>query len=514
MSSEMQNMKDISRRDFIQTAGAGLLTIMPTPRSGQARVEVPNSQREDLCFMPATLLAAAIRQKKVSPVEVINAVYARLHKINPKINAFCTVTEQQARQAAKEAEAAVVRGEDIGPLHGVPVSIKDLFLTRGVRTMFGSRIRETYVPDENAPVVDKLLAAGAIALGKTATPEFGFKGVTDSPATGITRNPWDLSKTPGGSSGGAGAAVATGLGQLAVGSDGAGSIRIPSSFCGIFGLKPSFGRVPVYPPAPVAILVHAGPMTRTVRDAALMLNAISGPDERDLLSLPSDPTNFLSACEGGIRGLRVAWSPMLGYAKVDPEVARVTESAAKVFESSFGCTVEAADPGFESPWRSLSILWVMSYALRLRTFLREWEDRMDSDLVTLIKRVERLNATDYGEAVANRAALWDTTRKFFNRFDLLLTPTLPVPAFPVSRIGPEQILTSADGLIPFSDWVPFTYPWNMTGQPAATVPCGFTREGLPVGLQIIGRRFADATVLRAAAAFEEVRPWNDKRPLI
>ena len=311
--------------------------------------------------------------------------------------------------------------------------------------------------------------------------------------------------------------MATGLGQLAVGTDGAGSIRIPSSFCGIFGLKPSFGRVAVYPPAPVAVLVHAGPMTRTVRDAALMLNAITGPDERDLLSLPSDPTGFLNACDGGmggIRGLRVAWSPTLGYAKLDPEVARITESAAKVFESSLGCTLEAADPGFERPWKSLSILWVMSYALRLRAFLSKWEDQMDPDLVTLIKRAEWLNSTDYGEAVASRAALWDTTRKFFSRFDLLLTPTLPVQAFTVSRIGPDGISSSGDELLPFSDWIPFTYPWNMTGQPAATVPCGFTQAGPPVGLQIIGRRFADATVLRASSAFEEVRPWSHTRPIM
>jgi len=253
-------------------------------------------------------------------------------------------------------------------------------------------------------------------------------------------------------------------------------------------------------------------MTRTVRDAGLMLNAMSGPDERDLLSLPPDPTEFLSTCEGGIRGLHVAWSPTLGYAKVHTEVARLTESAAKLFESSLGCAVEAVDPGFASPWTFFSILWVMSYALRLRASLGEWENRMDPDLVTLIKRVERLNATDYGEAVAKRSTFWDTTRKFFDRFDLLLTPTLPVPPFAVSRIGPEQTPASADELLPFPDWTPFTYPWNITGQPAATVPCGFTREGLPVGLQIIGRRFADTTVLRAAAAFEEVRPWNEKRP--
>jgi aspartyl-tRNA(Asn)/glutamyl-tRNA(Gln) amidotransferase subunit A len=354
------------------------------------------------------------------------------------------------------------------------------------------------------------LSSGAIVIGKTTTPEFGFKGVTDSPVTGVSRNPWNLEKTCGGSSGGAGAAVATGLGPLAVGTDGAGSIRIPSSFNGIFGLKPSFGRVAVYPPSPVATLVHAGPMTRTVHDAALMLTAMAGPDERDLLSLPADPTDYLAACEGGIRGLRVAWSPTLGYANVDPEVARLTDGAAKVFESDLGCRVETVDPGFENPWSFFSVLWVTSYGLRLRALLSEWESRMDPDLVTLVRRCERLGPMDYGEALMKRAALWDITRKFFDQYNLLLTPTLPVPPFAAGRPAPETV--SADPVMPWPDWVPFTYPWNLTGQPAATVPCGFTREGLPVGLQIIGRRFADATVLKAAAAFERARPWADRRP--
>ncbi len=462
--------------------------------------------------MPATELAAAIRAKKVSPVEVVNAVYARLADINPRIGAFCTLTEEAARRAAREAEAAVMRGDRLGALHGVPVSVKDLLLTRGVRTMFGSRIRESYVPEEDAPSVTKLLAAGAIPIGKTTTPEFGFKGVTDSPLTGVCRNPWDLGKTCGGSSGGAGAAVASGLAPLAIGTDGAGSIRIPSSFCGIFGLKPSFGRVAVYPPAPVPVIVHAGPMTRTVRDAALMLTAMAGPDERDLLSLPADATDYLAACEGGIRGLRVAWSPALGYAKVEAEVARLTDAAARVFESDLGVKVEAADPGFESPWNVLSVLWVTSYGLRLGAFLPEWESRIDPDLVTLVKQIGRLGPTDYAEALVKRAALWDTTRKFFDRFDLLLTPTLPVPPFATGRIAPETGSSAPPGLLPFPDWIPFTYPWNLTGQPAATVPCGFTSEGLPVGLQIVGRRFADATVLRAAAAFEQARPWSGRRP--
>jgi aspartyl-tRNA(Asn)/glutamyl-tRNA(Gln) amidotransferase subunit A len=460
--------------------------------------------------MPATALAAAIRAKQVSPVEILEAVYARIHEVNPRINAFCTLIEEPSRLAAREAEAGVMRGDRLGLLHGVPVSIKDLLYTRGVRTMFGSRIRENYVPEEDAPSVAKVLSSGAIVIGKTTTPEFGFKGVTDSPVTGVSRNPWNLERTCGGSSGGAGAAVATGLGPLAVGTDGAGSIRIPSSFNGIFGLKPSFGRVAVYPPSPVATLVHAGPMTRTVHDAALMLTAMAGPDERDLLSLPADPTDYLAACEGGIRGLRVAWSPTLGYANVDPEVARLTDGAAKVFESDLGCRVETADPGFENPWSFFSVLWVTSYGLRLRALLSEWESRMDPDLVTLVRRCEGLGPMDYGEALMKRAALWDITRKFFDQYDLLLTPTLPVPPFAAGRPAPETV--SADPVMPWPDWVPFTYPWNLTGQPAATVPCGFTREGLPVGLQIIGRRFADATVLKAAAAFERARPWADRRP--
>jgi aspartyl-tRNA(Asn)/glutamyl-tRNA(Gln) amidotransferase subunit A len=500
-----------SRREFIQTAGAGLVTMMPSLRVDQTPTEEPAIHREGLCFTPATILAAAIRQKKVSPVEVITAVYERLHKTNPKINAFCTLTEEPAHRMAKEAEAAVMRGDRLGALHGVPVSVKDVFLTRGVRTMFGSRIRENYVPEEDAPAVVKLLAAGAIPIGKTTMPEFAFKGVTDSPVTGITRNPWDLNKTPGGSSGGAGAAVAAGLGPIAIGSDGGGSIRLPSSFNGIFGLKPSFGRVAYYPSPPLP-LVHAGPIARTVRDAALTLNVIAGQDERDLLSLPADATDYLAACAAGVRGLRVGWSPALGYVKVNPQVAAITEDAAKVFENSLGCKVEVADPGFEDLWNPFSKLWVMSFGLRFREFLPEWESRMDPDLVKLIRNVERLGPNDYSEALAMRFALWDKTRKFFGRFDILLTPTAPVPAFEAGRPGPDGMPVPAGSLVPFADWSPFTYPWNVTGQPAASVPCGFTREGLPVGLQIVGRRFADGTVLRAAAALEEVRPWNEKRP--
>jgi aspartyl-tRNA(Asn)/glutamyl-tRNA(Gln) amidotransferase subunit A len=499
----------LTRRELLQ-AGAGAL-LSWTARAEASRSAASHSA-EDLCFMPATDMAAAIRKKTVSPVEIVEALFARIHEVNPRVNAYCTLTEDAARAAAKKAEAALLRGESLPALHGVPLSVKDLVLTRGVRTMFGSAIRESFVPEEDAPSVERLIAAGAILLGKTTTPEFGFKGVTESPLTGVSRNPWNLAKTCGGSSGGAGAAVAAGLGPLAIGTDGGGSIRIPSSFNGIFGLKPSLGRVPVYPASPVPVLVHVGPMTRTVADAALMLQVMAGPDERDLLSLPAGPADYRKSSQGGIRGLRVAYSQNFGYARVDPEVARRTAEAARAFETDLGCRVETIDAGFENPWSDFSVLWVTSYGLRFRELLPAWESRMDPDLVKLVKHFERLRPADYANALAKRAALWDGVRKFFERYDLLLTPTLPVPPFEVGRIEPPGFAAAEDDIIPFGDWVPFTYPFNLTGQPAASIPCGFTGEGLPVGLQIIGRRFDDASVLRAAAAFEAARPWADQRP--
>jgi aspartyl-tRNA(Asn)/glutamyl-tRNA(Gln) amidotransferase subunit A len=464
----------------------------------------------DLCYMPATEMATAIRTKKLSPVELVDALYTRIHKLNPKLNAYCTLTEDAARRGAREAETAVMRGDPLGSLHGVPVSIKDLLITKGVRTMRGSPIYEQFIPAEDAPAVEKLKAAGALMLGKTTTPEFGYKGMTDSPVTGISRNPWNLERTPGGSSGGAAASVAAGMGPLAVGTDGGGSIRIPASFSGVFGLKGSFGRVAAYPPSAVALVSHTGPLTRTVRDAALMLNVMAGPDERDLGSLPADGTDYLAACDGDLRGLRVAYSANLGYAPVDPEVARLCAAAAPVFAGELGCHVEAADPGFANPAGFFNTIWVGALGSYLRPYLETWAGRMDPGLVAMVKEVDNLTAADYGSALSQRLALWDVTRKFFDDYDLLLTPTVPLPAFPVDAPPTEIEGQKVEGL----SWTPFTFPFNLTGQPAATVPCGFSAAGLPVGLQIVGRRHADTLVLRAAAAFEAARPWADKRPAI
>jgi len=461
---------------------------------------------DDLAFMSASDLSAAIRAKRVSPVEVVKAVLDRIERLNPRLNAYCTVTAESARREAAAAEATVMRGDALGPLHGVPVSVKDLVITRGVRTTFGSRIYENNVPQEDAPLVERLKAAGAILVGKTTTPEFGWKGVTDSPLLGITRNPWNLERTPGGSSGGAGAAVAAGLAPLAVGTDGGGSIRIPGSFCGVFGLKPTYGVIPVYPASATGTLSHAGPMTRTVRDAALMLQVMAGPDDRDPLSFPLEGMDFVAGLEGEIHGLRVAWSPTLGYAVVDPEVRSVTEAAAKRF-SDLGCLVEEVNRVFDDPDPIWAPLFYAGIAARLDDSLAEWRDRMDPGLVQIVEEGRRISAVQFAKASFARATFTEAVRKFFSQYDLLLTPTLAVPSF---AAGLEQPPNRPAGSR--LAWVAFTYPFNLTGQPAATLPCGFTRDGLPIGLQIVGRRLADATVLRAAAAYEAAAQWVERRP--
>jgi aspartyl-tRNA(Asn)/glutamyl-tRNA(Gln) amidotransferase subunit A len=461
---------------------------------------------DDLAFVPATELAAAIRARKVSPVEVVEAVLARIDLLNPRLNAYCTVTADAARREARAAEAAVMRGDPLGPLHGVPVSVKDLVITRGVRTTFGSRIYSENIPGEDAPSVVRLKAAGAILVGKTTTPEFGWKGVTDSPLFGVSRNPWDLERTPGGSSGGAGAAVAAGLAPLAVGTDGGGSIRIPGSFCGVFGLKPTYGLVPVFPASATGTLSHAGPMTRTVRDAALMLQVLAGPDDRDPLSFPSTGQDLTAGLGDGVRGLRAAWSPTLGYAAVDPEVRRVTEAAVRRFEK-LGLVLEQVDRVFEDPDPIWSPLFYGGIAGRLHDSLEEWREQMDPGLVQVVEEGSRIGAVQLGKASSARAAFTEEVREFFAGHELLLTPTLAVPPF---AAGLEQPPEDRGGSR--LAWVAFTYPFNLTGQPAATVPCGFTQDGLPIGLQIVGRRLADFTVLRAAAAFEAAAPWANRRP--
>jgi aspartyl-tRNA(Asn)/glutamyl-tRNA(Gln) amidotransferase subunit A len=468
---------------------------------------------DSLCSMPAAELAAAIRRRSVSPVEAVDAVLARIERLNPILNAYCTVTADQARAAARQAEAAVMRSASLGPLHGVPVSIKDLILTNGVRTTFGSARFADFVPTEDAPVVERLRRAGAIVLGKTNTPEFGYKGTTVNPLFGATRNPWRLDRTSGGSSGGGAAAVAAGLGPLAVGTDGGGSIRIPASCCGIFGFKPSLGRIPAAPAfGGLEIVTHVGPLARTVEDAALMLNAVAGPDPRDLSSLPAEGVDYTASLTGGAgaQGLRLAWTADWGYAPVDPEVRRVCEAAARRFAEA-GARVDEISPGFPSPEGSFLTLFTGLWAARFGADLDEWRERYDPGLVWLVEQGLKHSAVDFIRAAHTRRTLHDAFMKVFAGCDLVLTPTLAAPPLPLGRDYYEEIAGRPVGI---AGWTAFTYPLNMTGYPAATVPCGRTPDGLPAGLQIIGPPRADALVLRAAAAFEAIAPWRDAWPAL
>ena len=462
----------------------------------------------DLCYAPATELARLVRTKALSPVELTRAVLERIERVNPTVNAFCTLTADAALARARDAERAVMKGAALGQLHGVPFSIKDLALTRGVRTMSGSHVFAQRVPDVDPPFVRRLVAAGGIMLGKTTTPEFGWKGIGDSPLTGITRNPWNTGMTTGGSSAGAGAAAAAGLGPLHQGSDGAGSIRIPSAFCGVYGLKPSYGRVPMYPVSNNDYSTHIGPMTRTVADAALMMAVMAGPDDWDRTSLDAAPADYVGGLDAGVKGLRVAWSPDLGGLRVDADVAAVVQKAARVFEE-LGASVEEVEPHFADSHDLIRCTWSAHEAGNYAQYLHEWRDRMDPGLVACIEDGLRYSVVDYIEARGRKMAYWDTVRPLFQKYHVLLTPTLSVAAFPVGRLNPADWPQHEWDWI---DWASFSYPFNFTGQPAASVPAGFTPAGLPVGLQIVGRRCADLTVLQASAAFETARPWAARRP--
>lgn len=463
---------------------------------------------ESIAYLSASELRKLYCAKALSPVEVTRFILDRIERLNPALNAFTVVTSDLALKQASEAERAYA-SDAAPPLAGIPTSIKDLTPTRGIRTARGSLIDPGWVPDDDAPIVERLYASGAVMLGKTNTPELGWKGDSGNRVFGPSFNPWNLEKTPGGSSGGAAAAVAAGLGPLAQGSDGAGSIRIPAAFCGIFGFKQSFGLVPQYPPSAVGDLSHLGPMTRTVRDAAMMLNAMAGADASDRLSWSSG-IDYTRDLDTGVRGCRVAWSPTLGYARVVSDVLETTERAAMAFRE-LGCEVEQVDPNLPDPANVLDVIWSGSLAGHFAGRLNQVRDLLDPGLLTVIDRAASLSASDMAHALQLRNTYYTGMREFMElqRFDLLLTPTLPVTAFAAGLDEPEGWQRAT--LAPL-DWTPFTFPFNLTGQPAATVPCGVDRNGLPVGLQIVGRWRDDSTVLRAASAFETAMPWADLRP--
>ncbi|KUL53141.1 amidase [Streptomyces sp. NRRL F-4489] len=453
-----------------------------------------------LSALTATRLAAGYAAGDFSPVEAVREVLQRAEAAQAAVNAFVRIDGEEALAQAAASAERWRRGEPAGPLDGVPVTVKDLLLTRGAPTLRGSR---TVRPgdaawDEDAPAVARLRESGAVFVGKTTTPEFGWKGVTDSPRHGVTGNPYDPGRTAGGSSGGSAAAVALGAGPLSLGTDGGGSVRIPASFCGIFGLKATYGRVPLYPASPFGTLAHVGPMTRDAADAALLMDVICGPDWRDWTQLAPAPGSFRAALAGPVDGLRVAYSPSLGWdVPVAPDVAAAVRRAVDAL-AGLGAVVEEIDPGVADPVEAFHTLWFSGAARVVQPLSAADRELLDPGLREICDQGARYSALDYLAAVDARAALGRAMGRFHSVYDLLVTPTEPITAFAAGVEVPP-----GSGHTRWTGWTPFTYPFNLTQQPAATVPCGLDGDGLPIGVQLIGARHADALVLRAAHALYE-----------
>ncbi|MBE9603991.1 amidase [Acetobacteraceae bacterium H6797] len=460
--------------------------------------------------MSAVELAALIREKKASPVEVMDAVLAQVEKHEPKLNAFFLLLADQAREKAKAAEAAVASGAELGPLHGVPVTIKDLAPLKGLPMGSGSHTTGSPVQSEDTPLATRLVEAGAIIIGKTTTPEFGWTGVSRSPLTGLTHNPWKHGYNAGASSAGAGVAAAAGFGPLHQGSDGAGSVRMPAHFCGVYGLKPSHGRVPYYPMSLGDFTSHNGPLTRTVADAALMTRVMAGPHPWDHSTLESPPADYPARLhEPPARRWRIAYSPDLGHARVDPEVAALVRIAAEGFAAAAKAELVEVSPVWGPAGPELGRFFWSANLSRLKGILPEWRGKMDPGLVACIEESQDVTVSEYQR---QRARKYDYIREInglFKEFDFLVTPAVSVAAFPLPRLMPEHW---PEHEWDWLSWAEFSYPFNMSGNPAASLPCGFTAEGLPVGMQIVGPRFDDLGVLQASAIFEKTHPWADKRP--
>ncbi len=466
----------------------------------------------DLAFMTALELRRLIATKEVSPVELTRMYLDRIERLDPRLNSYLTVTADQAMDSARDAEKAVTSGEELGPLHGVPVSIKDSDNTKGVRTTQGSLVYKDFVPHTDSIVVERTKRAGAVILGKTNLPENGDLGTTENRLGDHCRNPWDTSRTSGGSSGGAGAALAAGLCSLASGGDGGGSIRIPASFCGVYGIKPTLGRVPLYsgPGAPVTTNVFSqpGPMSRTVRDSAMFLQVLAGHDPRHPPSLRQEPADYLAATDKSVSGLSIGWSPDFGYAAVEPRVVETCARAARVFED-MGCFVEESDLALDSPFDAFWTLYTtVSYA-RSGRMLEDHTDELTWYGREVLENGARTTGAETFSALGGLDVVKAQFAEQLQRYDLLLSPTMATSAFNVGE-HPKEI--AGREVHPFWGFLPFTFPVNMAGLPAASVPCGFDADGLPIGLHIIGQMGDEATVLAASAAFEEARPWADRRP--
>lgn len=472
---------------------------------------------EDLCFTPATELVALIRRREVSPVEIVRALLDRVERLQPALNAYTVVYPERALVQARKAEDDVIAGHELGPLHGVPFSVKDMVAVEGMRLTYGSYMFEHNVADHDAIAVKRLKAVGGIALGMTTMGEFGHKGFTDSPLWGVTRNPWKLDRTTGGSSGGAAAAVAAGMGPLAIGTDFAGSIRIPASCCGIVGLKGTLGAVP-HDDGPEAFgsIMHLGPMARTVADAALMMSVMMGPH-------PSDPFSYAAlgseqvaraSANASVRGKRIAWLPKVGNASLDPDVATVTREAVESLQEN-GAEVDDIEVDLRI---SADLIFAMSppifYAL-YGSRLPEFSEKLDPTCRAVIKRGAGIAAHEYQAALMQRTELFRRVQRLFETYDFLVTPTLSAPALPVTHKAFDELtIGNVAAGTPRYSWYPYTHPFNLTGHPAISVPVGWSKEDLPIGLQVVGPWHADDRVIGIAAMLEKVRPWAGHRPAV
>ena len=457
----------------------------------------------------ATELVAGYRDRTISPVEATRAALDAIESCDAAVNAFVLVDAEGALAAAAESEARWLAGHPRGPGDGMPTSIKDVFLTRGWPTLRGSALIDTAGPwDEDSPCVARLRETGAVLLGKTTSPEYAWKGVTDSIAFGATGNPWNPAMTAGGSSGGSAAAVGLGMGPWSMGTDGGGSVRIPAAFTGTVALKPTFGLIPHYPASPFGTLAHSGPMTRSVRDAAALLDVVTGYDPRDWWAGPAPAARFVDGLDGGVAGLRVGFSPDLGYVRNDPEVDAAVRAAVAVLADA-GAVVDEVDPGFTDPVQAFHVLWFAGEAKVLQAYgeLDALDGRADPGLLRTARLGATYTASDYLDATAERMRLGQLMGRFHQGYDVLVTPTLPLPAF-----GTGQDVPDGSASPDWTSWTPYTYPFNMTGQPALSVPCGFTAAGLPVGLQIVGARHTDALVLRVGQAFQSATGWHRRTP--
>ncbi len=460
-----------------------------------------------IAYTSASELAAIIRTKEISPVEIVEALLLRIRNLNPRLNAYLTVAEVEARGCAMAAEKALMHGSELPPLHGVPFCIKDVHFTKGTRTTGGSLVYKDFVPNEDCVVVERLRRAGAILIGKTNTPEFALSSTTENRLGDDCRNPWDLERTSGGSSGGAAAAAAAGLSPLAIGSDRGGSIRIPAGYCGVYGFKPTHGRVPIYAAFAGSPFTNTGPITRSVRDAALALSVISGFDRRDPTSLREPLPDYIGNLGADLKGIRIAWSHSFGGAVVGNEVRRTAESACLSFEP-LGCAVEEATPKIDDIYIAMPIMMADQFA-RSGHLLTDHAQELMPEVRLLLESARGIPGYVYSQALRALEEFRMKMADFFEQYDLLITPTNPVPAFPL-RQKPQEI----DG-IPVDatrNLACLTMPFNLYGGPAATVPCGFSSKGLPVGLQIAAAVGRDDMVIRASAAFERLRPWTSVTP--